>query len=501
MRDYVLCYVNGREHRVTGRDVFQPASSYLRLNLMYCGTKVVCAEGDCGACSVMVGRLAAGSKGGLTYAPLNSCIQYMYQLDRCHLITVEGLGSSVSLSAVQASMVDNHGAQCGYCTPGFVVAMSAFAQRVKCGLEKMSECAVKDALTGNLCRCTGYESIIKAGLDIDLEKVADFAALYPEAEIIAAFERETRPLQVRLDGNEVYYPEDLPSACRFLKESQDAGHKAVIVSGGTDISVNLNKKGLKAPVIMGTQALKHDLEGRRLDAIELLEDGGRSLSVGALVTLRDLEHYFKTALPEFHNILWVFGSPQIRHAGTLAGNIANGSPIADSLPFFMVMNGSVEVTGSGGSRLIPAASLYTGYKQLSLKPDELITRIILPLPRNDQKLKLYKVSRRRHLDISAFTAAFLFDISSDSVVDVRIFYGGVGPLVARMSVLEDALRGKPLKLDSFVAASELVAGAIKPIDDVRGASGYRMQLAKNILSRVFYDLEAELGLDKEALCR
>lgn len=223
--------------------------------------------------------------------------------------------------------------------------------------------------------------------------------------------------------------------------------------------------------------------------------------------MRELEYYVKDLLPEFHRILWVYGSPQIRHAGTLAGNIANGSPIADSLPFFMVMDGAVEVTGVGGSRLIKACDLYTGYKQLSMKKDELITRIFLPLPRqNDGEiLKLYKVSRRQHLDISAFTAAFLFKLNSkgghSTIASARIFYGGVGPLVLRMNALEDALVGKKFTLASFESAAGLVADLIKPIDDVRGSGGYRMALAQNILSRVYLDIEAEQSRSGEAVCR
>lgn len=239
MRDYVLLYVNGREHRISGDDVFQPASDFLRLNLMHCGAKVVCAEGDCGACSVMVGRLPAGADkvpaaaDQLHYVPLNSCIQYVYQLDCSHIITVEGLGCSAALSPVQAAMVDNHGAQCGYCTPGFVVAMSALAARVKCGAEKLTECAVKDSLTGNLCRCTGYESIIKAGMAIAVDDVKDFAVQYPEADMIANFASHgAKALHVKGSRQEVFNPLDLPAAAGYLAEQAHKNNRVVIVTGG-----------------------------------------------------------------------------------------------------------------------------------------------------------------------------------------------------------------------------------------------------------------------------
>lgn len=496
-RDYVLLYVNGREQRIYGDDVFQPASDYLRLGLMHCGTKVVCAEGDCGACSVLVGRPSADG-GKLVYVPLNSCIQYLYQLDCTHVITVEGLGSATCLNPVQASMVDHHGAQCGYCTPGFVVAMTALAERVKSGQESLCEKTVKDSLTGNLCRCTGYESIIKAGLAVDVDELAHFSSLYPQEAMLAVFAEHGRaPLAVKTASHEVFNPTDLTSACRFLAQ-QAAEHqdKVVIVSGGTDVSVNINKKGLKPRVLMNTSALPG------LGDITLADAGERQqILVGARVTLRELEYFVKNLLPEFYDILWVYGSPQIRHAGTLAGNIGNGSPIADSLPFFMVMGGSVEVTGTGGTRTIAAADLYCGYKQLTLQKDELITRIILPLPKARETLKLYKISKRQHLDISAFTASFLLDIEADTIVSARIFYGGVGPLVLPMKDLEAAIIGRPFVLSTFESASKLVAGLIKPIDDVRGSRGYRLTLAENILLRFYHDVQAERQKKGEVSCR
>ncbi len=301
MRDYILLFINGREHKLRGEEALMPLSTYLRLDLAQCGTKVVCAEGDCGACSVMLGRPSAcrhvcrrgqrWSLQGLDYVPVNSCIQFIYQLDLAHLITIEGLKLGTVLNPVQQSMVDCNGAQCGYCTPGFVVAMCGLAnemrvceaageggkngkngknepavsalssakgsttskhtQPAKSSKNCLSEKQVKDALTGNLCRCTGYEAIIKSGMDFDLNTFEPFAALYDEKPIIAAIkDHAAEPVLIEADGRKIFLPARVDSAVQFLEEQSSDKKKVTIVSGGTDISVNINKRGLKPPVTM-----------------------------------------------------------------------------------------------------------------------------------------------------------------------------------------------------------------------------------------------------------
>ncbi len=509
MRDYILLYINGQEQRITAAQAFQPASDYLRLDLGKCGTKVVCAEGDCGACSVMIGRLD-GSGEKLDYVPVNSCIQYLYQLDCSHLITVEGLKIEGQLNPVQQSMVDHNGAQCGYCTPGFVIAMCGLANDLKCpsssgasdcqklGREKfasgqkLTEELVKDSLTGNLCRCTGYEAIINAGMAMDLERFKPFASLYNEAEVIANLKAHaSQELLLEVDGCKAFNPISLASANRFLADNE----KVVIVSGGTDVSVNMNKRGLAPKAIMSTSALPG------LDDLSLVETPeGRVMSIGARVTLRQLERAIKDLVPEFYDILWVYGSPQIRHAGTLAGNIANGSPIADSPPFLFVMDAEVEVTGLDGVRRIAMADFYTGYKTLSLKKDELITRIFLPLPKAEEILRLYKVSRRQHLDISAFTAAIRITVKDNKIAAARVIFGGVGPVVKSVPEVEKALLGKPHELATYEAAGKVAREVIAPITDVRASRDYRLALAENIMTKFFYVSGAE-DKERSIVCR
>ncbi len=490
-RDYILLYVNGKEYRVRGENAFLPLTDYLRYELAACGTKVVCAEGDCGACSVLLGK-ASGNE--LKYKTVNGCIQYMFQLDCAHIITVEGLAENGVLNPIQQAMVECHGAQCGYCTPGFVVALSGLLENCN----KISRENVKETLTGNLCRCTGYESILKAGLSAQSEAFVSFNKKFPPEPMLAAFKKhDGEAVRIETKHSTVFIPLDVASAVEFKRNHEGTA----VISGGTDIGVTMNKRGLQSTHLMCITNL------RGLNELKIVDS---QLVVGGRVRLRELEKFVQELIPEFYKILWVFGSQQIREAGTLAGNIANGSPIADSLPFLFVMDADVEVTGVHGPRRIPINSLYTGYRKLDMAGDELITRIFIPLPKKNELLKLYKVSRRQHLDISAFAAAIRIGTGAgDTVTDAnanlakknsgipnlisyaQIAYGGVGSTVMRLKETESFLRGKEFSYDTFRQAGLLAKNEITPISDVRGAKDFRLQLAENILLKFFHETAGE----------
>jgi xanthine dehydrogenase small subunit len=498
-RDFIFLYVNGREHKVKDSQAFMTLADWLRYAQGLCGTKIVCAEGDCGACSVLVGSTtpaasSADSTGstGFTYRPINACIQKMYQLDLRHVVTVEGLTPEAGLSPVQQAMVDCHGAQCGYCTPGFVVALSAFFN------DRKSVCrqSVKDALTGNLCRCTGYESIIASAIACEQDKVQSLEERYPSPPMAEKFDAlRSQPvridLEADLEGTSVFIPHNLEAAVQFKRSHTSV----VIISGGTDVCVNMNKRDFRPRYVMSTG----NLHG--LDELKITKD---EIIVGCRVTLETLADGLRSVVPEFYDILYVFGAPQIRYAGTLAGNIANGSPIADTLPFLFVMEAEVEVTGTHGQRRIPICSLYTGYKTLDMNPDEIITRIFIPRPKDGEHLRLYKISKREQLDISSFACAFLIAEesaktsrtgtepsttgSSFSIKYARVSFGGVAPVVLRMTETESFLQGKPATMATFEAASEIALKQIAPISDVRGSSDFRNQLARNIFLKLSHSL-------------
>jgi xanthine dehydrogenase small subunit len=444
MRSYIRLLINGNEHRVGGTDAFLTLGNWLRR--FATGTKLVCEEGDCGACTVLLRR------NGGDFQPVNSCILLMAQLDGASIVTVEGLG----MNAVQESMVTCHGAQCGYCTPGFVVAMTALYERC----DRVNEKQVRDGLTGNLCRCTGYEPIIKAALDVDGASMPKMRERYPQTV-------DARD-PVRIGS--FFAPATLEDAVRFKGENPGC----VIVQGATDVGVWINKRNFAAPAMLSLA---------KIPGLDELREDGDAVVAGANVTLAAFESFIETRIPELFGILNIFGSPQIKNAGTLAGNIANGSPIGDTLPYLFVAGAELEL--NGGVRRVAVPDFYLGYKKFDLKADEIITRVRVPIVRD--KLKLYKVSRRKDLDISAFTAAIRLRTTDGHINSATIAYGGVAPTVVRLPRTESFLAGKPLALGTFEEAGRIARGEVAPISDVRGSADYRAQLAENILPKFWYD--------------
>ncbi len=456
-RDHLKLLINAREHIIRGGDIYKTLSNYLRYDFGATGTKIVCEEGDCGACTVLI-RYAKGED----FLAVNSCIQSLFQLDGASIITVEGLKKDGALTAVQESMVACHGAQCGYCTPGFIMAMSALFE--KC--DRVNEQQTREGLVGNLCRCTGYEPIIKAALEVDGSKMQKLRERYPEVPDASD--------AVRI--GDFYAPSTLEDAIAFKRE-----RNATIVRGGTDVGVWINKRGFRAPAMLSLAKI----EGLS----ELREENGEIL-VGANVSLSSLESFVRERIPELYKILSIFGSPQIKNAGTLAGNVANGSPIGDTLPYLMVADAQIEL--NGGARVVPINAFYQGYKKFDLAQDEIITRLRVPIVRDT--LRLYKVSRRRDLDISAFTAAIRLSFANSHIEKAWVAYGGVAPTVVRLPKTEEFLAGKAVSVDVFKHAGRIAREEVKPISDVRGSAGYRSQLAENIMAKCAHELLTASGV-------
>lgn len=477
MRDHLLVAINGTLHRVCGDDAFLTLSDYVRERHALTGTKVVCAEGDCGACSVLVGRRR---RGRFEYRVANSCILFLYQLDGAHVVTVEGLKQNGALNAVQRAMVDCFGSQCGFCTPGFVVAMTGLLEQCN-GSGALSEDALRTGLSGNLCRCTGYVQIIEAGLAVDAAGVPRLNELYPDEQLDAMFaERNGSPalLETRRFAEQlrVFVPRTVEEACEF-KGREEA---VTVVSGATDIGVQHNK-GRVDPRTVLCLACVDELEGVSIEDHVMIAGGRASWG--------DVESAVRDVLPEFYEVLLRFGSPQIRTSGTVGGNLANASPIADSIPLYMVTETELELVGAGGSRRVNINDFYLGYKKYDLRGDELIARVITPLPKADggEVLRLYKVSRRKDLDISTFTAAIMMKLDGGTIEWARIAYGGVAPVVLRLRRTEEFVRGRELSEELMREAGQMAVEEIAPISDVRGSADYRMQLAANVLLKFYYE--------------
>ncbi len=476
MRNYLLIYVNGRRHQISGERCFQSLSDFLRHDLGLVGTKVVCAEGDCGSCSVLVGRFRNNK---LEFEGLDSCIQYLYQLDCTHVISVEGLKQDNQIHPVQQAMVDAMGSQCGYCTPGFVMSMAAMLETK----ESLTRLSIQDGLTGNLCRCTGYEQIIEAALTLPkLSKASSVMQLpskiFNQNLVVEDFKKHaSEPLLCEYVENwngetnraRIFVPSRIKEAIEFKQKYKNV----TVVAGGTDISVQINKQYIEPKCVMSLTNLK------KLNFIEVKNS---KVKVGANVTWTKLGEFCKQKLPELSEIISLFASRQIRNAGTLAGNIANASPIADSLPFLHVIDAEIELSGNKGKRWININKFFLAYKKTEMKPSELITSVRWNLPDSSDILKLYKVSKRKDLDISTFTAGIMLRVKHGKVKKARLAYGGVGPIVLRLPETEKFIENNPVTESVFQQA-----GRIAPISDVRASTNYRKQLAENILIKFFHE--------------
>jgi xanthine dehydrogenase small subunit len=476
MFDCVLLYVNGRRHEVRGGEAFLSLSDFLRREQGLTGTKIVCSEGDCGACTVLIGRPAADGN-RLVYRPVDACIQFMFQLEAVHVVTVEGLGGETNPSPVQQAMIDCHGSQCGFCTPGFVVAMTGLLEE----RHELDESSLRGGLTGNLCRCTGYTPIIEAGTEVDCDRHAQLETLYPAELMLSEFaQRQTESIQLRYEAENKLHlaalPCNLDEALGYLAKNPDA----TIVAGATDIGVRINKSSTIPAKI---------LDLNRVSELDGIEATASELVIGSRASWTALERVCEESVPEFHKIIEVFGAPQIRHVGTIGGNIANASPIADSLPFLYVVDAVLELQSLEGTRSVPITSFYQGYKKLDLRPGELIARVRVPLPAEDELLRLYKVSRRRDLDIASFTAAIRIRLDGETIADAAVAFGAVGPTVIRARNTEEFLRGRPLDEKTIQQAGEVAVAEISPISDVRGAADYRYQLTRNILLKFYHETQ------------
>ena len=484
MRQHILLFVNGEQHQLTGADAFLTLSNFLRLRLKLCGTKIVCSEGDCGSCSVLLGQLDKESKSPtLKYNSIDSCIAFVFQLDGCHVVTVEGLGQEDDLNRVQEAMVTCHGSQCGFCTPGFVMAMTGLLEENS----QPSEPEWRHALTGNLCRCTGYSPIIRAAMECNGENTRSMKDCFPEKQLLEpitaagseAIKITTGPTDQPTQT--LFSPTTLKEAIEFLGKHPEAK----IVAGGTDVGVQFNK---------GYCDAKTWIDLNRIAELADISVSGETIVAGARATWTNVENLVRELVPEFHHVVSIFGSPQIRNIGSIGGNIINASPIADSIPFLCVCEAELELTGQSGTRTININDFYQDYKKFDLKPGELLTKITIPLPSKNRELRLYKVSRRRDLDISTFTGAIWIERDGDTIADAGIAYGAVGPTVIRLKKTESFLRGKPLSIETMTAAGDIAVGEITPIGDVRGSADFRLQLARNVLLKFYHQLNSAEAL-------
>ncbi|XGC80046.1 xanthine dehydrogenase small subunit [Bdellovibrio bacteriovorus] len=472
-RQSIQIFINGRQHQISGDDAFLPLAQYLRLKADLPGTKVVCAEGDCGACTALVAKW--NKNNWSSFQSLNSCIAPVYLFDLASVVTVEGLAFENELNEVQAKMQQFHGGQCGYCTPGMVCALSGLAESCSKSGQKITEKKARNYLTGNLCRCTGYEPILNAAVNVDLTKWISLAERYlTTSNKEVCLQLANHSIAIQGTNKELHIPTEFAKALALKKQSPEIR----IVSGATDLGVLHNK---------GKSYLDRVLVLNRISDLSKLEVTDHSIEVGSSVSLTQFENFTEGHHPELSRLLRVFASPQIKNQGTLAGNVLNGSPIGDSIPALLVLNAHLHLASTQGHRQVPLTGFYKGYKTFDLMPDEIATHISIPLLDKSWLTKYYKVSLRKDLDISAVTFAAAINLADGVIAEARIALGGVGPTVVRLPEIEKMLKGQAMTEALFKSAGQKARSMIKPLSDLRATDEYRLKVVENLFHKFFIE--------------
>ena len=459
--------LNGRIVETAVTDPTRTVLQFLREDLRLTGTKEGCAEGDCGACTVVVGQLDR-SGNGVELHSINSCIQFLPTIDGKELITVEGVhGAGGKLHPVQQAMVDNHGSQCGFCTPGFV--MSLFALYHDNPSPNRRE--IDDALAGNLCRCTGYRPIVDAARS--MHRYAGDGAASAHPELLREVLREG-DFATEHEGRRFFAPADIASFAGLYQQFPDA----TILAGGTDVGLWVTKQYRELDTIIYTGRVREMLEIAATDT---------HLEIGGAVSLAQAFPAIVGQYPGLAELCGRFASPPIRNAGTLGGNIANGSPIGDTMPALMVLGATLVLQKGGDEREVDLSSFYHDYQVNDLQPGEFVAGIRIPLAAEGVVVGSHKWSKRFDQDISAVCTAYRLQRRGDEVTDFRMACGGLAATVKRASHCEKTVLGAAWSRDAIEAACTALALDFEPISDMRASADIRLLAARNLLRRFYLE--------------
>jgi xanthine dehydrogenase small subunit len=463
--------LNGQPREVTDVSPNLTLLNWLRNHAGLTGTKEGCAEGDCGACTVVVAEPEA--PGGPAYRAVNACLVLLPMVHGRALYTVEGLADGDRPHPAQAALVENLGSQCGYCTPG--VVMSMFEACYRADLDEPWK--LDDQLCGNLCRCTGYRPIRDAARAVAGTRPADrFAAA------LAAATPQSRALTYAAAGGRFF----LPETWEALWAAQAAAPGALLVNGGTDLCLRITKAFETLPDLIGLEALAP------LRALEAHPDG--RVFIGAGVRLSDLEAFAREHSPAVERMLRFFGARQIKNRGTVGGNLCNASPIGDLAPIFLALGAVAHLRSAGGSREVPLDAFFTAYRQTALAPGEVLEGVTLPAPpAGDVRVVAYKVSKRQELDISAVSAGLWVRLEGGVVAEARFAFGGMAATPARAPRAEMLALGKPWSEATARAAATALDLDFAPLSDHRGSAWYRGAVAKNLLVGFYFETEGGPG--------
>lgn len=471
MKNKVIFYLNGKKHEVGANLAGMMMADYLRYEKNLTGTKIVCAEGDCGACSVLRYFPHIQAKDN-HYLPINSCITVVANLHGSSLVTIDALKEKDELHVAQEAMVKCHGSQCGFCTPGFVIALTGLVEEKICKKETIIDTQeAKNCMTGNLCRCTGYQPIIDAALSMDLKKAQSvkdrFFSDHQRMVLEEAFNHG-----VALESDEFGYcaPKSIAEALDYLKANPDAR----IVGASTDLGVVHNKRKITLTKLLSLHLIPELYDIQEKDGV---------VTLGARVTMNEFRHFMKDRSPEFSKYLDVFASPQIKNLATVVGNVANASPIGDTPPALLALNASVVINGTKEMKL---EDFFLAYRKTALAPGELITHLKVPVPKKGSDYRVFKNANRKDLDISAVNFAIHVewkDQKKSEISAITMAAGGVAATPLRLKQTESFLK-QQLDVDGAV---KVLHSEFKPLSDVRATAAYRHVLVENFFRRFFVD--------------
>lgn len=454
--------LNDTPVKITGGDSNQTVLEWLRKNQQLTGTKEGCGSGDCGACTVVL--VEPDSSGtSLSYKSINSCITVLSALDGKQLITVEHLSSSEGLHPVQQALVDSNGSQCGFCTPGFVMSMFSLT---KSNTGNISRQEVDNALSGNLCRCTGYKPIIEACMTVIDNRKSDKFDLAAQETL-----KQLHAMPDESPGIEGLY---LPNSRKELKQLISRYPDAKLVAGSTDLALEITQQYKSIP---------HLIAITKVPELLRLEETDHSITIGAAVTYENLTPLLISQFPECEELLNRLGSLPIRNQGTMGGNIANASPIGDSPPLLLALNATLILDNGCETREVPVNEFFKGYRNTVLKNEEWIDAIVIPKRVPGTHLRIYKISKRLEDDISAVCAAFSVTLENDVITSASFGFGGVSAIPESLSSLQNAVIGKSFDKSLIKSGKRILAQAFSPIDDVRASAQYRRDMSASLWER------------------
>ncbi len=447
----------------------QTILNYIRTELKKTGTKEGCAEGGCGACTVVVGQL---KNNDIEYKAINSCISFLPFLNGKQLLVVEDLVlNEENLHPVQEAMVKYHGSQCGFCTPGFVMSLfSMFKNNKNYDIE-----LIKDSIAGNLCRCTGYRPIIDAAKSLnEISKIDQFSK--NKKKTINLLKKISSKNIIINNGNKKYFS---PKTIKELKKIIKKNHNADFLSGATDLSLKVTKE---------RKDIENIINLTDVDELNFIKTKRNFIEVGAATPLIRFEKFIEKYYPDFNLVLKRYGSVQIRNVATIGGNIATASPIGDTLPILLSLNAELIIGTIKNYKKISINEFFISYRKTKLKKGEFIHSIKIPLYKNNI-FKAYKISKRFDDDISSLCASFNLEVNKNKIKNVFIAFGGMAEIPKRAKNCEKILKNKDLSIDNFLKAGKFLEKDFDPINDMRATKNYRIIVAKNLLIKCFHEIK------------